>query len=298
MSDESYEQHIKTCKCDNKIFPLNSRKHLNILGDSGADGWWDWHIKEDFEYMSPKFWSLLGFDPKDKTYHPSEWQKLINQDDLKFVLENYDEHCRTRGKHPFLQDVRYTCADGSIKWIRCTGNVIEWDADGTPVRMIGTHTDVTNIKELEESMADQIEMFKEIFDHSIIGMIRMTTDGKIIKANKTFSEMLGYRQKELAGRFEVDFIATQDIEETHKQMAAMRSGEIKSFKMEKKYISSDNVTVYTNFRASIKKSKNKIDYLIAEVENITDKKNSRKKLEGSLKDLKDFITKKSVNPEE
>ncbi len=287
----SYEEHIKTCKCNNKIFPLNSRNYLNLLGDAGADGWWDWHIKEDFEYMSPKFWTILGYDPKDKAYHPSEWQKLINQEDLKNAVKNFELHISSRGTHPYIQDVRYTCKDNSIKWIRCIGNVIEWAEDGSPVRMIGTHTDITNIKQLELAMQDQIKMFQDIFDNSIIGMAIISREGKIIEVNNKLISMLKYKGKEIEGRFEVDFLVTQDLDETNKKMAALAAGEINSFHMEKRYIAKDNSIVHTKFNISCKRRQNNIDYFIAEIEDISDKKNSQKKLESTLQELKNFIAK-------
>lgn len=53
-------------------------------------GYWDWHLQDDYEYMSHRFWEIFGYDYRTKTHHPSEWQALIHPDDLKPTLENFD----------------------------------------------------------------------------------------------------------------------------------------------------------------------------------------------------------------
>lgn len=114
--------------------------------EKSNDGWWDWYIKDDYEYMSPRFWEILGYDYTTKKSHPSEWQSIIFPEDLSIVLENFDKHIKSKGKIPFFQEVRYRHKNGSTVWVCCQGKVVEWDADDNPVRMIGTHTDLTAIK--------------------------------------------------------------------------------------------------------------------------------------------------------
>jgi hypothetical protein len=52
----------------------------------GEDGWWDWHLKENYEYMSPQFWERLGYNPEDMGHTPSEWQSLVPKEDLEIVM--------------------------------------------------------------------------------------------------------------------------------------------------------------------------------------------------------------------
>jgi PAS domain S-box-containing protein len=287
-----YAEHVKGCKCNNDIFPLNSRKVLNILGDLGTDGWWDWHIKEDFEYMSPRFWQLLGYDPASKEHHPSEWQKIINGDDLKVALNNFSLHVSTKGEHPFKQIVRYTCSDGSVRWVVCSGNVIEWGEDGSPVRMIGTHTDVTEAKRNETELKEKTEMFQEIFDTALIGMAILSKEGKLIEVNDKFLSMLKYRGKEVEGRMDSEFVHSEDIEKCGVLMGRVASGEIKTFNIEKRYLDREGVVVYTKFNLTRKMKGDSIDFLIAEIVDITDKKVVQNRLNQTLSELQEFINKK------
>jgi PAS domain S-box-containing protein len=125
---------------------------FNKVLETIYDGYWDWKITEDYEYMSPRFWTMLGHDPDSKKHHPSEWQKIIFQEDLAQTKENLEKHIQTGGAHPFSQEVRYNHKDGTTVWILCRGKVIEWAEDGSPIRMIGTHTDITRLKDAERAL--------------------------------------------------------------------------------------------------------------------------------------------------
>jgi PAS domain S-box-containing protein len=121
-----------------------------FLQQGSLDGVWYWDLeKPDNEWMSPEFWKLFGIDPTNKSHNPAEWQDIIFEDDLAAALENFNAHCAD-ANHPYDQIVRYRHADGSVVWVRCRGLAIR-DAAGTPIRMLGAHTDLTAVKQSEEN---------------------------------------------------------------------------------------------------------------------------------------------------
>ncbi len=131
---------------------------LEYVYEMAGDGFWDWHIKDDYEYMSPRFWDILGFSPSEKKHHPSEWQELMFEEDLKISLDNFEKHVATKGAHPFWQEVRYRHKDGSTVWVVCKGKVIEWDENNQAVRMIGTHTDITSLKKAQVRLTETAKL--------------------------------------------------------------------------------------------------------------------------------------------
>jgi len=135
-----------------------SEKQLSQIVNTTHDGIWDWHVSEDYEYMSPRFWQMLGYDPSEKKHHPSEWQKLIFPEDLEVTERNFKQHCQSRGEIPFYQEVRYRHRDGKTVWVICRGSVVEWDEAGNPVRVIGSHTDITELKAAQESLVYSSKM--------------------------------------------------------------------------------------------------------------------------------------------
>ena len=124
------------------------------------------------EWMSPRFWTLLGYDPAEKEHLASEWQHIINQDDLKVARANFEKHCADPN-HSYDQIVRYTHKDGSTVWVRCRGVAVR-DPGGRPIRMLGAHTDVTLLKktelELQERTA-QLEAADEELRETLRGVL-------------------------------------------------------------------------------------------------------------------------------
>ena len=115
--------------------------------ETSFDGFWDYHIPKDYEYMSPRFWEMFGYDPSEKQHKPSEWMDMVHPDDFKASMSDLQQHFTSRGKVPYIRETRYKHKDGSWVWVLCRGKVIEWDeTTGAPLRMIGTHTDITQSK--------------------------------------------------------------------------------------------------------------------------------------------------------
>ena len=109
--------------------------------------------------MSERFWTNFGYDPKKKQHLTSEWQAIIDPDDLQKAKKNLDLHCMD-ANHPYDQIVRYTKNDGSDAWVRCRGLAIR-NSEGKPIRMIGAHTDVTEVKKKEEELSRMNELMKD-----------------------------------------------------------------------------------------------------------------------------------------
>ena len=131
---------------------------------SGAlDGVWYWDLENpDNEWMSPKFWETLGYSPNDKKHLASEWQDIIFHEDLKLALDNFNKHCADP-HYPYDQIVRYKHKNGSTVWIRCRGIAIR-NANGKPIRMLGAHTNITDLKEAEKEISRLTEEYEKVFN--------------------------------------------------------------------------------------------------------------------------------------
>jgi len=123
---------------------LGSEYHLSHYVDNMSDGFFDWRIQEDYEYMSPKFWEIFGYKPEEKEHKPSSWINLINKEDFEKAQKSLEEHIESKGKVPYKVRCRYKHKKGHEVVIICRGKIIEWDGD-IPLRMIGTHTDITGL---------------------------------------------------------------------------------------------------------------------------------------------------------
>ncbi|MFA7219130.1 MAG: PAS domain-containing protein [Synergistaceae bacterium] len=207
--NEQHEIHIASCKCKNDLF---SPKAIIEIDQLGEDGWWDWHIQEDYEYMSPRFWECLGYEPSMEN-HPSAWQSLMFPEDLQKTTDNFNKHCATKGEHPFYQEVRYKHRDGHTVYIICRGKVIEWDENEKPVRMIGTHTDITNLK-IEQQRYQKL--FKEMVCGFALIEVLFNDKGEgedyiILDINDTYTKITGMEREAVIGKTQKESIP--DIEQ-------------------------------------------------------------------------------------
>jgi PAS domain S-box-containing protein len=114
-------------------------------------GVWEWDLEKDSLYFSPKLKELYGYRPEE--LHPTTefWIRTCHPDDLevsKFALDNHLEN----KTHQFQSDRRVLHRDGTYRWFQSRGIVIERDAEGHPLKVVGSVVDITERKKLEEEL--------------------------------------------------------------------------------------------------------------------------------------------------
>lgn len=123
-----------------------------FLQQAALDGLWYWDLEQpEHEWMNAGFWELLGYDPAEMPHLASAWQDIIHPEDLQKATANFLKHVEDPS-HPYDQVVRYTHKKGHTIWVRCRGMAIR-NAEGKAVRMMGAHTDVTELKAAEEDLS-------------------------------------------------------------------------------------------------------------------------------------------------
>ncbi|WP_028829869.1 sensor domain-containing diguanylate cyclase [Proteocatella sphenisci] len=149
----------------NELYNLvkNDTNIFEFIQSGSLDGIWYWDLENpEMEWMSPKFWETLGYNPDEKKHLASEWQDIIFQEDLKLAIENFGKHCAD-SNHPYDQIVRYKHKNGSTVWIRCRGLAIR-DKNGKAIRMLGAHTDITDLKEKEKEITRLTKEYEKVFN--------------------------------------------------------------------------------------------------------------------------------------
>jgi PAS domain S-box-containing protein len=122
---------------------IRSEQNFKDIFESTLSGYWDWNLVDNTEYLSPTFKRMFGYLDHEMENSPDAWQKIIFPEDLPGVFEVFDRHIKSHGQVPFYNEVRFRHKDGSTVWVICAGRVVEWAADGKPLRMVGCHIDIT-----------------------------------------------------------------------------------------------------------------------------------------------------------
>ncbi len=122
--------------------------------EGNRDGVWDWNAVTDEVFFSTRWKEMIGYNEDEITNNLSEWDKRVHPDDREVVYADLNSHLN--GETPYYHNEhRLQCKDGSYKWILDRGKILSWTKDGKPLRVVGTHTDVTSRKEAEAKLKKQ-----------------------------------------------------------------------------------------------------------------------------------------------
>ncbi len=189
----------------NELYGLinNDTSVFEFIQSGSLDGIWYWDLENpENEWMSPKFWKILGYNPDEKKHLASEWQDIIFQEDLKLAAENLEKHCADPD-HPYDQIVRYRHKNGSTIWIRCRGLAIR-DENGKAIRMLGAHTDITDLKRTEKEIHRLKEEYKKVFNgtQDAIFLMKVLEDGgfRYVRNNLSHQHKTGISLEEIKNK--------------------------------------------------------------------------------------------------
>ena len=131
---------------------ISEQRWVDALEGSNV-GVWDWNLVTNAVYFSPEWINMLHYVDGDLEPSIASWRKVVLPEDLeesdraiaRYLAGETDEYrCECRVK----------CKDGSIKWVLDRGRISERSADGKPLRLVGTHDDITELKTREQQIAD------------------------------------------------------------------------------------------------------------------------------------------------
>ncbi len=187
-------------------------------------GYWDWNLIDNTEYLSPAFKKMFGYEDHELENHPDTWQALILPEDLIRVKAEFEKHVDSKGKVPFSLEVRYRHKDGSIVWVICAGRVIQWQDDGTPIRMIGSHIDITPIKQMEDELTENRQLLESILNTQREMICRYLPDTTLTFVNDAYCDAFGMTKEELLGKKFIDFIPDEDKPKALQHIASITPG--------------------------------------------------------------------------
>ena len=118
---------------------------LGFVQDTLLDGLWYWDLESDGEeWLSPGFKALFGFADNEIENSVRGWQSLMHPDDVPRAKAAFMRH-RDTPDSVYDETLRYIHRDGHTVWVRCRGIILR-DDRGKPARMLGAHTDITDLK--------------------------------------------------------------------------------------------------------------------------------------------------------
>jgi PAS domain S-box-containing protein len=148
-----------------------SQERLSLTIDAVADGFYDWNLASGKVFVSDNWLAVRHLEPGEQIWSVTGWQESIHPDDRAVVTEQLEEHLAGRSD-VFECEYRVEMEDGSWRWNLDRGRVIERDAEGKPVRMVGVDRDITDEVLSRQRLADA--------DARLAHLARVATMGEIV----------------------------------------------------------------------------------------------------------------------
>ncbi|MEO5341969.1 MAG: EAL domain-containing protein [Gammaproteobacteria bacterium SHHR-1] len=185
------------------------RKLEQVLWSSG-DGWWDWDLSNNRVYFDERCTAMLGFGQQAFGQDLDSAYQRIHPDDLEQVKQAVRQHLHGHSED-FNSSLRMQCRDGSWLWVMARGKLAERDAQGQPLRMTGTLSDISERKRLEASIQESFEIYQAAINTSALGFWVADLEGRLLEVNQAYCRQSGYSSEELLQLSIADLVAEGDV---------------------------------------------------------------------------------------
>jgi diguanylate cyclase (GGDEF)-like protein/PAS domain S-box-containing protein len=159
-----------------------SEERWKLALDAVGDGVWDWNVQTGEVVFSKRFEQLYGFSDHEYGHHVEDWSARIHPDDKSRVTADLQAYMSGKTLR-YTNEHRGQCKDGSWKWVLTRGAIVSRTADGKPLRMIGTHVDITSKKQTEEALLVSARFQQAVFDSLSAQIAILDRHGKLIQTN-------------------------------------------------------------------------------------------------------------------
>lgn len=157
--------------------------------EGAGDGVWDWHVREGSFYRSPRWGEMLGYTPEES--RRLVWNELLHPEDRIRVLEQMDAYLH-EALPIYESEFRLRSKDGQYRWIAARGKAMARDADGTPVRILGTHRDISQTRSLMETLRASERLWQFALEGHGDALWDWAVETGEINVSASFAAIIGY----------------------------------------------------------------------------------------------------------
>ena len=180
-----------------------SEDRLDLALYVANEGLWDWDLTTSGAYFDARYYTMAGYEPNEFPGTFDAWAERVHPDDYQsaeFGIKSY----LAGEAATYDATFRFRRKDGEWMWIRARGKIVERDATGVPLRMVGTHADISDQKRTEEALRESEDQLGALYQTTSHGIVFHDGDGAIISANPAAGQILGLTVEQMIGRTSID----------------------------------------------------------------------------------------------
>jgi len=175
-----------------------SEERFSATINASGVGTWDWNVQTGKVVFNDRWFDIVGYSRSElASVDIQSWFDLIHPEDLKQLDDFLKKHFSGESAEYELE-CRMRHKDGKWVWVLVRGQVLTRDASGRPLRMLGTHTDITVSKNAEAALREREVLFRSLFDsYAAVQIILDPETGSILDANRAAADFYGWTIEEL-----------------------------------------------------------------------------------------------------
>ncbi|MDH7510613.1 MAG: PAS domain S-box protein [Methanolinea sp.] len=269
-----------------------SEEQLALAIEGSGAGLWDWKVQTGELSCNERWAGIVGYTLDELApLSIGTWNRLVHPDDLEVSNSLLRKHFAQ--EIPFYEcEVRMRHKDGHWVWILDRGKVTEWDGEGRPVRMTGTHLDITERKRIEEELRESREILHSFIGNLPVGLYRNTPGprGEYILANPYVARLHGFGTLD-----ELFTHPASDLYEDPSERLAfsdelVRAGSVFGRELHLKRKNGERFWGRVS-AVAVRDEKGNIKYFDGVIEDITEQKKAEKAFRESEKKYRDLLEK-------
>ncbi len=159
-----------------------SQERLEFVLEGSQLGYWDWNIETGHVRRNERWAEMLGYTLPEIELNVTQWTDLHHPDDRAAAWKSIQDHLEGRTAMHKIE-YRMLAKDGQYRWISDCARIVKRDAQGRPLRMSGTHSDITEHRQMEDALKESLNNLNLILSNAplILSVINLKGEYILLK---------------------------------------------------------------------------------------------------------------------
>ncbi len=245
---------ISEQKASNKAL-RDSEKRLSYALEATSDGLYDMNLVSGEIYCNSRYYNMIGYELYEIPPSLDTWKSMLYPDDRDYAIGKLMDMLAM--KDEFMEmEYRIKTKNGGFIWVLDRSKIVEYDASGKPVRIVGTHVDISERKQVEETLRNSEKIHRLLADNVSDVIWTMDFSGHFTYVSPSVERLRGYTPVEVLQQSLQSSLAPESAAvaqaafENAVMQLSLGSGD-PEFHGEIEQLCKDGTTVWTEVRTSI-----------------------------------------------